>query len=137
MHAGTARPVRYHKNVTTHMGRGGRVYAGVLISDASNMAWRGNLSTQSAACIESIKAGMDILLMPCVLDRNSSVDNLDQIIADIMAAVESGEIPQSRIDEAVTRILTLKERRGILDYDPADYSLANALAAVGPDAHRP
>ncbi len=80
--------------------------------------------------------GMDILLMPCVLDRNSSVDNLDQIIADIIAAVESGEIPQSRIDEAVTRILTLKEKRGILDYDPADYSLENALAAVGSEENR-
>lgn len=129
-------PATVSKVFLTDIARGDMGYDGVLITDAMNMAGLANLYTQSEACIESIKAGMDILLMPCVLDRNSSVDNLDQIIADIMAAVESGEIPQSRIDEAVTRILTLKEKRGILDYDPADYSLEKALAAVGSDENR-
>ena len=129
-------PATVSKVFLTDIVRGDMGYDGVLITDAMNMKGLADMFTQSEACIRSIQAGMDILLMPCVLDRASSVDNLDQIIADIMAAVESGEIPQSRIDEAVTRILTLKEKRGILDYDPADYSLEKALAAVGSDENR-
>ncbi len=129
-------PATVSKVFLTDIVRGDMGYDGVLITDAMNMAGLADMYGQSEACIESIKAGIDILLMPCVLNRASSVDNLDQIIADILAAVESGEIAQSRIDEAVTRILTLKEKRGVLDYDAADYSLEKALAAVGSAENR-
>lgn len=136
MKNGSYIPATVSKKFLTDIVRGDMKYDGVLITDAMNMAGLASLYTQSEACIESIKAGMDILLMPCTLDRVSSVDNLDQIIADILAAVETGEIPQTRINEAVTRILTLKEKRGILDYNPDDYTVEKALAAVGSDENR-
>lgn len=129
-------PATVSKKFLTEIVRGDMGYDGVLITDAMNMQGLAGMYGQSEACIESIKAGIDILLMPCVLDRVSSVDNLDQIIADILAAVESGEIAESRINEAVTRILTLKEKRGVLDYNPDNYTLENALATVGSAQHR-
>ena len=73
-------PATVSKKFLTEIVRGDMDYDGVLITDAMNMAGLADMYTQSEACIESIKAGMDILLMPCVLDRNSSVDNLDQIL---------------------------------------------------------
>lgn len=136
MKNGSYIPATVSKKFLTDIVRGDMGYDGVLITDAMNMKGLADMYGQSEACIESIKAGMDILLMPCLLDRASSVNNLDQIIADILAAVESGEIPQARIDEAVTRILTLKEKRGVLDYNPDDYTVEKALAAVGSEQNR-
>lgn len=136
MKDGSYIPATVSKVFLTDIVRGDMGYDGVLITDAMNMAGLANLYTQSEACIASIKAGIDILLMPCTLDRMSSVDNLDQIIADIKAAVESGEIPESRIDESVTRILTLKEKRDVLDYNPDDYTVEKAEAAVGSAQNR-
>lgn len=129
-------PATVSKKFLTDIVRGDMHYNGVLITDAMNMKGLADMYTQSEACIEAIKAGMDILLMPCVLDRASSVDNLDQILADIVAAVKSGAIPQARIDEAVTRILTLKEKRGVLDYNPDNYTVEKALDAVGSQQNR-
>ena len=48
---------------------------------------------------------MDIILMP--VDYRAAVD-------EVCRAVESGEIPESRIDESVMRILKRKDRLGLL-----------------------
>ena len=53
------------------------------------------------ACVLSILAGSDIVLMP--LDYRKAVDA-------IVAAVKTGRIPEERIDQSVRKILKLKEK---------------------------
>lgn len=59
----------------------------------------------------AINAGADLLLMPIALEHDSSFDALDLYIDGIVAMVESGEIPASRIEESAKRILTLRMKQ--------------------------
>lgn len=74
--------------------------------------------------------------MPCSLHNPTQLKNLDRIIQAVVTAVEDGTISQKRIDDAVTRILTVKKNRGILDWNPEDYSLEKALKTVGAPEYR-
>ena len=74
-------------------------YDGVVITDALNMGAISNYYTSGDAVKLSIKAGADIMLMP---------EDFKSAVAALEEAVESGEIPETRIDESVRRILTLK-----------------------------
>ena len=80
-------------------------YQGIIITDAIEMgAIRQQYSTEQA-CVGTILSGADIIL--CPRDLRRAVDA-------VVAAVESGTIPVSRIDESVRRILNLKYLHGRL-----------------------
>ena len=111
-------------------------FDGIVVTDAMNMAGISGCWDQVQSCVIAIQAGVDMICMPTTLNSTADLKNLDAIINGIIAAVEDGTIPMDRINDAVKRILTVKENRGILDYDPADYSLEQALAVVGSDENR-
>ncbi len=69
-------------------------YDGILITDAMNMAGISENFGQVEASIRAIQAGIDILLMPCVLYNLENVKDLDAIIEGIEKAVESGDITE-------------------------------------------
>jgi beta-N-acetylhexosaminidase len=56
------------------------------------------------AAVRAVAAGADVLLMP---------PNAEAAIRAIVAAVHSGRIPEKRIDESVTRVLSAKARLGL------------------------
>lgn len=60
-------------------------------------------------CPQAINAGIDMLMVP---------DDWEQFIEETIADVETGQIPMSRIDDAVTRILRVKFRSGLFDRQP-------------------
>ncbi|MEU6154283.1 exo 1,3/1,4-beta-D-glucan glucohydrolase [Actinosynnema sp. NPDC047251] len=60
----------------------------------------------NAGCPQAINAGIDVVMVP---------NDWKAFIANTVAQVESGQIPLSRIDDAVTRILRVKLRAGVLD----------------------
>jgi len=99
------KPASLSKTLVTDILRGELGFKGVVITDALEMggiAW--NYSSQYIA-VTAVNAGVDILLMP---------PNVDATIAALIEAVESGEIPESRIDESVRRILRLKVDLGLI-----------------------
>lgn len=82
-------------------------YRGVAISDALEaVAWRfdGNLAK---ACKETIDAGVDMALI------TGGVDAAVRCADSIRRAVLNEKISQKRLDEAVTRVLALKEWLGV------------------------
>ena len=85
----------------------------------------------------AIDAGCDILLLPTDLTGDAAAQYYEDYIAGIEALVERGEIDSGRIDESVRRILTLKERHGMLDVDPApvEERIAAAERIVGSREH--
>ncbi|MBR5293213.1 MAG: hypothetical protein IKU31_00420, partial [Oscillospiraceae bacterium] len=111
-------------------------FEGIIVTDAMNMDGIAANWDQVQSVIIAINAGVDLFCMPCRLYCQADLANLDAIINGVIAAVEDGTIAMERINDAVTRILTVKENRGILDYDPADYSLEAAQAVVGCAANR-
>ncbi|WP_433264965.1 glycoside hydrolase family 3 N-terminal domain-containing protein [Actinosynnema sp. CS-041913] len=60
----------------------------------------------NASCPQAINAGIDVVMVP---------NDWKAFIANTVAQVESGQIPPARIDDAVTRILRVKLRSGVLD----------------------
>ena len=75
-------------------------YNGLVITDALNMGAVTKDLADGEAAVMAVKAGVDILLMP---------PDLDAAVEAIEAAVANDEIPESRIDEAVEKILAKKK----------------------------
>ncbi len=74
--------------------------------------------------IISINAGMDMVMLP---------GDYDIFMNNMSSAVNNGEIPLSRIDDAVTRILLAKKSIGLFDNYLPDESL---IKSVGSEEHR-
>ena len=72
-------------------------------------------------CPRAINAGVDMIMVP--FDWKAFIENT---IKD----VETGKIPMSRIDDAVTRILRVKIRSGLFDNSPSQDVNAGLQAAT-------
>lgn len=100
------RPASLSSNVVK-MIREDMNFNGVIISDGLDMGAIIDYSGDSGkVCVMAVNAGVDLLCTPQnpISDYNA-----------VLAAVNSGEISQSRIDEAVLRIIKLKIKLGLYD----------------------
>ncbi|RFP18265.1 MULTISPECIES: glycoside hydrolase family 3 protein [unclassified Duganella] len=79
-------------------------FDGLVVSDWNAIAEVPGCANDS--CAASINAGVDMVMVP---------EHWKAFIANTIAQVEKGEIPMSRIDDAVTRILRVKLRAGLFD----------------------
>jgi len=81
-------------------------FKGIVITDALDMAGLTRLYAQDIgrAAVDSFKAGNDLLLIPADLDAS---------YRSMLAAVNSGEIPKARLDEAVLKELRTKASLGL------------------------
>ena len=111
-------------------------FKGVVVTDAMNMAGIATTYDEVQAVKLAINAGVDLICMPTNITCLEDMSKLDAIIDGVEKAVNDGEIQESRLDDAVTRILTLKENKGILDWKESNYSLEKALATVGSDENK-
>lgn len=80
-------------------------FEGIAITDSQQMNTISNVYTSGEAAKLSIKAGIDIILMP--------VDYREAVNA-VCEAVRNGEISEKRINESVMRILRKKYALGLL-----------------------
>lgn len=114
-------PATLSRTILTDILRGDMGFEGVIITDAMEMdAIARHFGALDAARL-AIEAGVDILLMPVDTSTPAGLAALDQYIADLAAVVDDGKIDPAKVDAAVTRILALKERKGLLaPYESAD-----------------
>ncbi|MGH2805728.1 MAG: glycoside hydrolase family 3 protein [Actinomycetota bacterium] len=85
-------------------------FTGVAISDALEpVAWRFD-GDVDRACKATIKAGVDIALI------TGNVYRARACARSVRTAVREGKLPERRIDQAVARVLALKEWLGL--YEP-------------------
>lgn len=83
-------------------------FDGLVVSD-----WNGIQQVPgctAASCAQAINAGIDVVMVP---------DDWKAFIANTLAQVRSGQIPLSRIDDAVRRILRVKLRTGLFEGRPS------------------
>ncbi|MFA1548559.1 glycoside hydrolase family 3 protein [Actinomadura chokoriensis] len=118
-------PSTLSKTVLTGLLRENLGYQGVITTDSLLMAGVREKYGDATVPVRAINAGADQLLMPPSLPRAYRA---------VVGAVRSGKITEKRLDESVTRILRLKQRRGLFQGTAADP--AKAAAAVGTPAHR-
>jgi beta-glucosidase len=80
------------------------------------------------SCPAFLNAGGDMYMAP---------DSWKQLYANLIKQVNSGQIPQARVDDAVTRILRVKMLAGLFNkQSPKDWVAAGQLPAPGSAAHR-
>ncbi|NKZ06277.1 glycoside hydrolase family 3 protein [Actinomadura latina] len=118
-------PSTLSKTVLTGLLRGKLGYEGVITTDSLQMAGVREKYGDAAVPVRAINAGADQLLMPPSLPRAYRA---------VVKAVRSGKITEKRLDESVTRILKLKQRRGLFQGTLADP--AKASASIGTSAHK-
>jgi beta-glucosidase len=97
-------------------------FGGIVVSD-----WAGvnQLSSNYATAVRTaINAGIDMVMVP---------DNYKTFISTLKAEVNAGNVPMSRIDDAVTRILNAKFALGLF---AAPYTDRSYTAQVGSTTHR-
>ncbi|MEE1013753.1 MAG: glycoside hydrolase family 3 N-terminal domain-containing protein [Clostridia bacterium] len=82
-------------------------YQGVVVSDSLNMGgFLGWYPTKQQSEVEAFKAGCDMVLWP----TKDYVKNMTE-------AIENGYVSMERLDDAVNRILTMKEKLGLFRKD--------------------
>jgi beta-N-acetylhexosaminidase len=82
--------------------RGELGFDGVVVTDDLAMAGATSGGPPARAAVEAVKAGADLLIISSLPEQQA--DAYDAVVA----AVESGEIPQRRIQASVERILNVK-----------------------------
>lgn len=131
-------PATLSKTIITDILRGDLGYDGVVVTDAMEMAAISEHFELLDTARLAINAGVDIILIPAATGTDADMDALDQYITDVAALADAGEISMENIDKAVMRILTLKEKNGLLaSYPGIDLAAvqANANAVVGSQAN--
>lgn len=84
-------------------------FDGVVVTDDLNMAGARRGGTVADAAVEAVSAGADLLIVGATPEEQAAAYRA------VVSAVESGEIPRERIDEAVERVMRLKERYELYD----------------------
>ena len=80
-------------------------------------------------CPQAANAGLDIFMVP--------TDAWKPLMANTIAQVKQGVIPQARIDDAVSRILRVKLRAGLFNKpSPANRLFSGKTELVGSEEHR-
>ena len=111
-----------HKYLLTDVLKNELGFKGFVISD-----WAGidQISPDPARNVrEAINAGVDMVMEP---------NNYARFVDNLTAEIKNGNIPMSRIDDAVSRILTQKFKLGLFEQPFTDRSYFNQL---GSQEHR-
>ncbi|MBQ9069326.1 MAG: glycoside hydrolase family 3 protein [Eggerthellaceae bacterium] len=96
---GNSTPATFSHELVTDVLRGQLGFDGVVVTDAMGMGAATAAFTDAEAGVRAVEAGVDLVLMPMDLDASYQ---------GLLSAVQQGTIPESRIDESVTRILRMK-----------------------------
>lgn len=106
------------KTILTDILRGEMGFQGAVTSDDITMGGIVQEFEVSEACIEAINAGNDLVL---VRDESPLID---EVFEQLVQAARSGRIPEARLDEAITRTLSVKHAYGLFTNgnlrDPAE-----------------
>lgn len=102
-------------------------FDGLVVGD-----WNGHGQIKGCSndnCAAAANAGLDVYMVPTPAWK--------PLYENLIAQAKSGEIPQSRIDDAVTRILRVKVRAGLFEKpSPAKRPLSGKTEIIGSAEHR-
>ncbi|MBW8751503.1 MAG: glycoside hydrolase family 3 protein [Propionibacteriales bacterium] len=126
---GLGNPIKMHANkeLLTGVLKGAMGFHGFVISDWQGIRQiPGDYRTEVATAVD---AGIDMFMEP----YSGSPTGAPDFIATLTGLVEDGTVPMSRIDDAVSRILTAKFELGLFEHPFTDRT---HLGDIGSPAHR-
>lgn len=122
------RKMHGNKELLTDVLRGEMGFDGLVVGD-----WNGHGQIKGCTvtvCPQSLMAGLDIYMVP---------DDWKPLMDSLLAQVKDGTIPMARVDEAVTRVLRVKHRAGLLGPDaqrPSERGFAGRYDLLASPEHR-
>lgn len=117
LESGKGIPASVSKNIITGLLKGKLGYKGLIITDALNMGAVANKYKPGELDALAFKAGNDIMLFSQGVSEGKKL---------IQKAIDNKEIPQSRVDESVKKILLTKYFLGLTKYTPKNPENINA-----------
>ncbi|GMN02137.1 glycoside hydrolase family 3 N-terminal domain-containing protein [Erythrobacter sp. MTPC3] len=116
-----------NKALLTDLLRDEMQFEGLVVGD-----WNGHGQIKGCTntdCPQAMIAGLDVYMVP---------EDWKGLYENTLAQVRDGTIPLARIDEAVGRVLRLKQRAGILggEVAPSQRTYGGRWDLLGSDAHR-
>lgn len=97
-------PSTLSAEVLTGLLRGELGYGGVVVTDCLEMSAIDENYGPGPGAVMALKAGADMVLVSHTYEKQLAA------LQAVIAAVESGELAESRIDEALGRVMALKEK---------------------------
>ena len=122
--------IKMHENkyLITNLLKGELGFKGICVSDWAAIDQLGKDFKEDIR--KSINAGLDMVMIPNGPGRRN---NFIEFINDLTDLVDKGKVPESRIDDAVRRILTVKLESGIFAHP---FTNRKYTALVGSAEHR-
>jgi beta-glucosidase len=115
-----------HKGLLTDVLKGRMDFQGFVVGD-----WNGHGQVAGCTkdnCPHSINAGLDMYMAP---------DTWRNLYVNLLAQAKAGEVAQSRLDDAVARILRVKLRMGLFEAGPpSKRPLGGKFELLGAAEHR-
>ena len=102
-------PATFSKTIINDILRNKMDFEGVVITDDMTMGAINDNFDLGKAAVESIKAGSDIILVCHDFAKEEAV------LKALYEAAENKDIPITRIDQSVYRILKMKQKYGVND----------------------
>lgn len=115
-----------HRGLVSDVLKGRMNYGGLVITD-----WNAHgqvAGCSNASCPRAVDAGIDMFMAP---------DSWRMLYDSTLAQVRDGTITMERLDDAVARVLRLKERLGLFDMGkPSQRALSGEYELLGAPDHR-
>lgn len=108
-------PASLSSKIVDGLLRGEMGYNGLVMTDALDMDAIDTTYSYPQAVLTAIKAGVDL-----VIAAHMSLTAQIEAIEGVVAAVQSGEILEERLNESVQRVLDAKARFNLLNWQPPD-----------------
>lgn len=116
-----------NKSLLTDVLKGRMHFDGFVVGDWNSHGQVASCTNES--CAKAINAGLDMFMY--------SGTGWKALYTNTLAQVQSGEIPMTRLDDAVRRILRVKLRAGLFDRGaPSSRPLAGKFELIGAPDHR-
>lgn len=125
LESGKGIPASVSKNIVTGLLKDKLGYKGLIITDALNMGAVANKYKPGELDAMAFKAGNDIMLFSQGVAEGKKL---------IQKAIDNGEIPQSRVEESVKKILLTKYFLGLNEYQPKNPE--NINSDLNNDSHK-
>lgn len=125
LESGKGIPASVSKNIITGLLKDKLGYKGLIITDALNMGAVANKYKPGELDALAFKAGNDIMLFSQGVSEGKKL---------IQKAIDKGEIPQSRVEESVKKILLTKYFLGLTQYTPKNPE--NINTDLNNDSHK-
>ena len=125
-------PATLSRRVLEGVLRGRMGFDGVIFTDSLGMGAVADTYGTAEAAVMALGAGADVLLVGA--DAGRPAEQRQEAMDAVVAAVHSGRVPAARLNAAVTRVLRLKERYGLLEAASQATPASDAANRVGREA---